>query len=60
MKVEFKYCGLNCNLELEDDDDTEVNPIPLMKALIQMVDSISYYKSFNLILTSKEDKEEYQ
>ncbi len=54
MKIDFQYCGLRCNLNLEEANEVEVNPIPIMEALIKMVNSISYYKDFELTITSKD------
>jgi hypothetical protein len=53
MVIEFKYCGLDVKLRLVESPDTEVNPVPIMDALIKMFKSISYYRDFDLVITSK-------
>jgi len=52
MKVEFNYCGIDCKFELEEADDIEVNPVPILEALVKVYNSISYYKSVKLVMTS--------
>lgn len=54
MVISFKYCGLNVNLNLVEAADTEVNPVPIMDALIKMINAISYFHEFELVITSKE------
>ena len=58
MVINFKYCGLNVNLNLVEAEDTEVNPIPIMDALIKMINAISYFHAFDLVITSKEPEDD--
>ncbi len=58
MKVEFKYGGLDVKLNLVEAEGTEVNPVPIMDALVRMFNSISYYHDFDLTITSKTQEEE--
>lgn len=57
MVVEFKYCGLNVKLNLVEAEDTEVNPVPIMDALTKMINAISYFHEFDLVITSKEPED---
>lgn len=58
MVISFKYCGLNVNLNLVEAADTEVNPVPIMDALIKMINAISYFHEFDLVITSKEPEDD--
>lgn len=58
MVIEFKYSGLDVKLKLVESPDTEVNPVPIMDALIKMFNSISYYRDFDLIITSKGNEDD--
>jgi hypothetical protein len=57
MVINFKYCGLDVKLNLVEAADTEVNPVPIMDALIKMINAISYFHEFELVITSKENED---
>jgi hypothetical protein len=58
MKVEFTYCGIDVDFTLENADDSEVNPVPILEAIIKVFNSISYYRSVKLELKSQDWKVE--
>jgi hypothetical protein len=54
MKVEFTYCGLDVNFSLENPENSEVNPVPVLEAIIKTFNSISYFKSIKFEIKSQD------
>ncbi len=52
MKVEYTYEDLSCKFELDDEDGLEVNPIPVLEALIKLHCSIQGYNNTSLTIKS--------
>lgn len=52
MKVEYTYGGLSCKFELGDEDELEVNPVPVLEALIKLQYAIQGYNNTSLTIKS--------
>ena len=52
MKVEYTYGGLSCKFELGDEEEIEVNPVPVLEALIKLQHTIQGYNNTSLTLKS--------
>lgn len=59
MKVEFTYVDRECVFEyIPEEDGYELNPVPVLKALIGLFEATSSYGTLNMTMKSKEDNTE--
>jgi len=54
MKVQFSYCDIDVDFEMEEADDHEVNPIPVLEGIIKLYNSITFMKSMSLTMKTSE------
>lgn len=52
MKVEYTYGGLQCEFELSEEDGLEVNPVPILEALIKLQQTLLGYDNTSLVIKS--------
>jgi hypothetical protein len=58
MRVHFTYCDVDVDFVLENAEDIEINPIPILEGIIKMFNSLSYFKSVKLEMKTKDWNEE--
>ena len=52
MKVEYTYGGLQCEFNLGEEDGLEVNPVPILEALIKLQQTLLGYNNTSLVIKS--------
>ncbi len=56
MKVQYTYCGLECDFELKEEEGIEYNPIPILEAIIKLHTSLYACDGVSLVLKSTESE----